>query len=196
MERALSQDVTSFGHLYMPRVSDMYLSAVDRATCVPMWNVEGEGLQTALPQHWGQTSDVFTLFGVSTCMGCLSPIPHSPALGDGQDPAGTLGSGVSLCRVHPQHSEMGDLPKATLSFPLFPSWHVHSSTLEFARLSVPTWHLSCPHLCSPALPQVTHSDFAGLFPNHSVPAFVSAPPTPFKTKLEQNAFVRLGSGQG
>lgn len=58
MERALSQNVTSFGHLYTPRVSDMYLSAVGKVTCVM---AEGEGLQTALFQHWGKTSDVFTL---------------------------------------------------------------------------------------------------------------------------------------
>lgn len=35
MERALSEDVTSFGHLYTLRVSDKYLSAVGgRVTCM------------------------------------------------------------------------------------------------------------------------------------------------------------------
>lgn len=74
---------------------------------------------------------------------------------------------------------MGDFSQAMLSLSLFTSWHVASSTLEFARLFIPTYHLGCLHLCSPPFPQVTHSDLAELFANHSVPTFVTAPPNTF-----------------
>lgn len=74
-ERALRQDVASFGHLCTLGVSDTCLSAVDRVTCV-------QGLQTAVPQHWGQTSDIFTLFGISSCYGLLVPFP-SPSVASG-----------------------------------------------------------------------------------------------------------------
>lgn len=45
MERALGQDVTSFGYLYPLRVSDMCPSAVSRVTLCVMWRVRGSRLQ-------------------------------------------------------------------------------------------------------------------------------------------------------
>ena len=73
-ERALNQDVASFGHLCTLGVSDTCLSAVDRVTCVQ--SVRGSRLQFL------STGDKHLIFShcleSAAVVGCLSPFPHLP----------------------------------------------------------------------------------------------------------------------